>query len=81
MNEYIRNELSMIFVDDNQIEKLMSCVNYLGKYEIIYLQGYPISLIKVLDNHFVALKHLLPNQYIEFTLEDYRNYQIERVLL
>lgn len=60
------------------INKLMKGVVGLGKYEIIYdsLSILPTELIKFNQDYSSSR----PDRYIEFTLSEYRDYQLKKVL-
>lgn len=62
---------------DALINNLIKGINGLGKYEIIYdrLSICPIELIKFNNYSFHS-----SDKFIEFTLAEYRNYQLKKVL-
>lgn len=63
-------------VTDRLIDKLMKGVDGFGKYEIVYdsLLVCPVELIKSNSMRYSF------NICIEFTLAEYRNYQLKKVL-
>lgn len=67
-------------VTDRLIDKLMKGVDGFGKYEIVYdsLLICPVELVK--SNSIVYSSNSATSLCIEFTLVEYRNYQLKKVL-